>query len=866
MNNNPRMASPPKLAEWLILRLFPDRQSYSLAGDLAEVYHEIARHHGRLRACFWYWRQVLLAVPAFFNQTMYWNTVMLKNYVKMAIRNLYKNRMASAINLLGLSAAIGCSIVVFLFIEDQYSQDAFHKNGEKIFLIETQVERNGKVQLWGDSPLPLGPAMQADFPQIERVVRIDYGTATMRFRDKVFNETLYFVSPEYLDMFTFPLKYGDISALQQRSNVILSEEVAAKYFGESNPVGQQVTLHVKGKQSKAFFVGGVAKKFPLRASFRFDVLLRHDLQVDLGVRTATEMNDWKKFAGATLIQLRNPKDLAEIAQNMEKYRELQTATDTNWPIKAFVLDNLRNLALNSYKVSGDISHGSEPVERITLFFVALFLLLLACFNYMNIAIASAGNRLKEIGVRKVIGSRRWQLIQQFLGENILLCLIALVFGAILAQFIFVPTWNSLFQGENLVIDYTSSIWLFFIALLLFTGLVAGIYPSLYVANFNPINIFRGKQKLGGRTTLTRSLLTMQFTLALVLVASGIVFSLNASFQENRDWGYDQSQKLVVELDGATQYRTFHDAIQSFPGIESIAGARYHVGKRRALTVVEMPHKKMQINQFEIGPGYFKTIQLRLQAGRFFDERITSDLQDAVIVNEEFVRRANLTDVIGQRVRSSDSTFQTIVGVVEDFHYRDFRESIEPVAFRLADEMQFSYLIAKTRAGSAKQSEKHLADTWKLLFPDAPYEAYYQDQIFAFAMQMNEGIRKLFIFIAAVALLISCMGLFGLISMNIQKRWKEFSIRKVLGANLRHVITLVNREILTILLIATVLAAPLGFVLLNLVLDSLYSYRIPLNSGPFIIATVIVFFTAAATIASHIFKIVRASPVDGLRSE
>ena len=868
MKESNHIKRPPRLAEWLVTLLFPDRGSFSTLGDLSEVYYAIARRNGSVRAWAWYWLQALRTIPSFIHNLLYWSAVMLKNYFKVAYRNLLKNKLSSAINIFGLSAAIGCSIVVFLFIEDQYGKDAFHENADKIFLVEMLIDRSGRQQLWGDSPLPLGPAMLADFPQIEHAVRIAYGRGALRYGDNVFNESIMLVEPEFLQMFTFPLEQGDKNALFDKSKIILSADLAEKYFGDAPAVGKQVSIKFKGDRVETFIVGGVAQKFPKKRSFGFNMLMAYDWIFDLGAIERGQENDWSKWTGGTVIQLQKPGDIGYIEQNMDKYKKLQNEASENWQVAAFVFDNLLNLSLNSYKVRGDISSGDSPVERITLFFIGLFLLLLACFNYVNIALASAGNRLKEIGVRKVIGSKTMQLVQQFLGENVLICLIALTIGVTLAHFLFIPTWNSLFEGENLSLDFGSNLllWAFFVAVLLFTGFVAGTYPSFFVAKFNPINIFRGKQKLGGRTLFTRILLSVQFILSLILVAAGVVFKQNADYQKARDWGYNQQQTIVVPISGEKHFTQFSNTVRQNANVLSTAGATYHVGRNRAITVVEVRGQKYEVGLFEVGYDYFETLGFRLGTGRFFDQAFPSDNENAIVVNETFVRQMGFAEPVGQSVRRSDSTSYTIVGVVEDFHYSDFRSAIDPVIFRMGKVEAFNYLAVTAEAGAVLTTAEYLEKTWKQMFPDSPYDGFYQDEVFAFNMQMAEGIRKLFIFIAAVALAISCMGLFGLVSLNIEKRRKEFSIRKVLGASIRNVAALVNREFAVLLVIAALIATPVGYVVLDTLLSQVYQYRVPMSASPFIFAAVMVLLTAAVTVSWHIYKAAISSPVEGLRSE
>lgn len=431
---------------------------------------------------------------------------MLKSYFKLAIRNLFKHKMTSFINVFGLSVAVGCCIFGFLFLNRHYTLDEFHENAERIFLIQNTISVKGDVQTWGNSPMPLGPALQNDFPQIKRVVRMNHQSATVRYNDNYFHETIQFADDGFLEMFNFPLMMGDKAALQDRNAIILNEETAQRYFGEENPLGKELIVYFNNTEKAAFFVRGVAAEFPQNASFQFSMLANYEKQFDANL---VEAGDWQRLTSATFLELTDHRQVSAIADAGGRYIELQNAADADRPMTAFVMEPLLDMGRNAYKVRGDIcSIAVEPSQVISMFLSSFFLLLLACFNYMNIGIVSATLRLKEIGIRKVSGSSRLQLIRQFLTENIILCFITLVLGILLAEYVFVPGFNNAFGVFDLALDITTNtqLWFFLAMLLLITGIGAGAYPAFYISKFQPVTIFGGNQTIKGRRIFTRILL------------------------------------------------------------------------------------------------------------------------------------------------------------------------------------------------------------------------------------------------------------------------------------------------------------------------------------------------------------------------
>ncbi len=788
---------------------------------------------------------------------------MFNSYVKLAVRNLRKNKLPSFINLAGLSIAIGCSIVIFLLSDFMLTGNRNHEHARQIFMLENVVEENGEQQVWGDAPVPLGPALEADFPQVERAARVADRGATVQYGEHVFREQVRFVDPAFLEMFTFPLKLGDSAALRAKDVVILSESMAEKYFGTNNPLGEQVILTFGKDRQETFRVGGVAEEFSLSASFGFGLLVPYDKLFDL----EAEWDDWGALTSATFIQVRHPDDIDALAAQMERYQALHNAASTNREIAAFRFDPLLNIPFSAASVRGSISNGSSLGSIILLASLGLILLALACFNYMNIAIASAARRLKEIGIRKAAGGSRAQLIGQFLCENVVLCLLALLLGLVLAQTVFFPGFMRIIgeAGFSLTDFFDNPrLWIFFLSVLLVTGLGAGAYPAFYISRFQAVTIFRGQQKLAGNTPFIRTILAMQVGFSFVLVLFGVVVTLDGAYQRGIDWGYNQEQTLVVPLDEPAQYARLKDEFSRHPNVIQVAGSVHHVGRATAEAVIEVATKNYNVARLDVGPDYVETLRLRLREGRSFDPRLPTD-REAVLVNESLVRHLGWQEAVGQQIRYGDVVY-TVIGVIEDFHYAAFNTAIEPTLIRLAAEDTFAYLAARVQAGTALQTADDFQAVWKMVAPGTPYNGFFQDDVFDDYWQDRAKSRQIFTSIAFVALLLSCMGLFGLVSLNIARRMKELSIRKVLGASLRHLVHQISRELILVLLVATVVAVPASYLLLKALYDAAGGYHMPLGPTPFVITFGMILLTAMLTVATHVYKAATANPVVALRDE
>ncbi len=790
---------------------------------------------------------------------------MVKNYFKVAYRNLLKNKLHSFINIFGLSIAVAFCIVAYLNHDYNVSFDMFHQQAGEIYRLKTVRTQNGRERVWGYTPRPLGPALVQDFPFIKRAVRLTTNSVVFKSGDKIFNETVLHADPDFFEMFTFPLRYGDVNALRDKNKIILSAALAIKYFGEENPVGKQVTMRYRDGQPREFFIGGVAQKNPDNSSVQFDVLAAYDLLIDMGI---DKPNDWTDWAYITFVQSAAPGQMAQLADKMAGYLAAHNAAASpEAQIVRFTVEPLRGMGMKARDVRFDIlKEAMHPAAMLAPSIIAALLLLMACFNYINTAIAHSAQRLKEIGVRKVIGGFRRQLMWQFLCENLLLCFIALLLGIALAE-IFVPAYDGLWTFFELTLDYSQNTGLlvFLAGLLLSLGLVAGTYPAFYLSAFHPVTILRGKQKFGGVSWRSRLMLIFQFTISILSVIAGLAFVQNADFLRRLDLGYGKDLVVVVPLRESKYFEPYKNAVANHPNLVSVGAARNHIGFNWGNVTVSSAAQKIETALLSVGYNYLETMQIRLQQGRMFEEDLPTDLHDAVVINKKFAAEMGWENPVGQTVRL-DTLRYTVIGVVEDFYNDGAWRPIMPCLFRMARPETLHHLALRLRAENLKATNEFLRSTWERIVPDLPYEGFYQDEVMAEAIEVSDNIKTMFIYISALAIAIAAMGLFALVALNIARRTKEFGIRKVLGASMAHIMALVNKEFVWLLLASTGVAAVAGYFAVQALLQSIYAYHVGFSPLPFLLAGAIVFIIAALTVGSQVIKVATANPVQALRYE
>jgi putative ABC transport system permease protein len=783
---------------------------------------------------------------------------MLRNYFKTAFRNLIRNKTVSLINIFCMAIAISCSLIAYLFTFDNLQSEWFHKNAANIFMVEHKALEDGDLETFGNVPTPLAPALLNDNSFIVNAVRIIDAPVTIRNEGKEFEEWVRFVDPTFFDMFTFPLAAGDPASLNRKNTVILSHSAAIKYFGNQNAVGKTLELEFAPDDKEMFTVTGVAQELTGPSScVQFGELVNFE---NAFRKNASKLNDWNNFTPGTFIQVDNPARIAELSGRMHPYLELQNKADkANMPVKEFVFQNLLELAGDPPRNSivGEVSWA--PI--IVLSAISVFLLLLASFNCINVNIASVSLRLKEIGIRKVIGGTKKQLVFQFLIENILVCLASFLVAIALTGSLLLPAFEEI-ASTGLQLDLTSrlDLWVYLFAMFAGVAICSGLYPALYISSFQPIAILRDKVKLGAKNNFTRTLLTAQFVIAFITIITSIGLTLNYYDMQSRDWGYKKDNLLTLPVETPTQYNVMKKTAGEQPTITQLTGAARHVGfYQNNGTVVNFGNVKANAIVYEVATNYFDVMGFNVLSGKL---PVTPD---AVVVNEKFAKQFGWANGIGETI-IIDSSRYSIAATVKDFHHDNFAREINSVVFIIGKEEAFTNVVMRIENNTDPRTKSALETAWKRNFGEAPFALQYQEDSFNEMYSESAGILRIFLFTTTVALFMSCIGLFGLASQRVQFKRKEICIRKIFGVPLVHAVLLVNGNFLVLIVLAAVIASPLSYMMLCALLDSIYTYRMDVDGMPFVISYALMAITILVTLSGKIVQIAKANPATILRSE
>ncbi len=844
----------------------PERYE-EIHGDLEEIFYERAERSGKAVARLMYLLDVIRCCqPYAWKRRRPEHTAsfaLYQNYFKVAVRGLGKTPVNSIINIFGLSVAIGICILVYGFFQWDYDIDRFHENKEKVYLVTWFGEHEGNLIQYGTSPRALGEMLKQDFSFVKKICRIEEGSAIIKHEDNVFHERISYVDPEYLDLFTFPLTWGSAESLHDPSNIILSEEMSVKYFGTDNPVGRDLLIKFNEHEKKLFKVGGVAQAFPRAHDIEFNFLVHHS-----NLRTADpdfKEDDWKKLITATFVQIDDAASARRVEQGMDKYRVRQNEAHHNRPVKSFALEQFATLHQRSAHIRDGISHDFNVEGRIGLTVIAALMLSLACFNYINIAIVSAVRRLKEMGVRKVIGATRWRMVIQYLSENLVITLFALVVGFILSVFVFIP-WFEHFSGGEMLFDVLDrKLFVFLLVLLVLTAVASGLYPAIYIARFDAVKIFKGSVEIGKRNPLTKLLLGVEMMLACVLITTGVVFTQNNAYQSALDWGYNQRGLLYASLPDSTSFRKLYGAMISEPGVTRISGSVDHLGRDNARVTLALPNgRQFEADEFSVEGSYFETMDFELSKGRWLEERSERD-KHSVVVNELLAKEIGLTNVPGGTFEI-DSVKYEVVGIVKDFHSKNLFREMQPSLFLLADEPDFKFISIRVNPGEDKKALASLQGHWSKLFPETPFQGGYQQDTWGIYFERVARSERFSIIVASIAVLLATIGLFGLVTINVSGRTKEFSIRKTLGAMPANIMAVIVNQYVLLLTVALVVGVPISFIFAKASLNMLFAYPMPIDYSGIAVGGTILVAIFCGVILTQVRKVLRTNPVEGLKAD
>lgn len=802
---------------------------------------------------------------------------MLKNYFKIAVRNLWRKRAYTFINVTGLAVGMACCFLISLYVHFELSYDQFHHKADRIYRVVGDLKSSGETLHWYETPGPLARTIKSEFPQVQEVTRFINGSVLVRKGHFKFQEThTLWADSSIFSVFDFPLKYGDPNtALKEPNSIVLSETAALKYFGHSNPIGQHLLLT---GLSLPGIVTGEMKDIPENSHIKADMLVSMSTY-SRSLQPWVE-GDWGSFLFSTYLLL-SPGAGPEVPQSklpalIQKYEgsELKNR-NTSY---ALSLEPLKTVYLHS-SYGAPVTGNLENVHILTA--IALFLLLIAGVNFINLSTARSVERAKEVGIRKCAGAKSNQLIGQFLIESMLVAVISYFLALVLCHFL-LPLFNHL-SGKLISSGIFESVaypfWLLMLALGI--GLLAGVYPALVLSSFKPVVVLKGHFASGSKGAALRKVLVVtQYTISITLIVSTLVVYSQLNFMQRQPLGFDKDQMLIVSNSGDHGALAFQKEIAAIPAVQSssltstIPGRSYNAsGNDVWPTDTENSKGKWQrINMafYNADADFIPLYQIRLLAGRNFYKEARNDSADGVILNKTAALSlgysvSSLQQLIGKRLHGAgDSAASTIIGVVDDFHFHSLREAIQPLCLQTGKGYS-QYLSIKINTSNLPGTIKALANKWEKTVPTRPFNYFFLDEDFNSQYQAEERFGHLFIYFSALALFISSLGLLGLSAYSTLQRTREIGIRKVLGASVSGIVGLLSGDFVKLIILAFVIACPLSWLAMHQWLQG-FAYRTKLNMGIFVLAGAGALLIAVLTISFQAIKAALANPVKSLRTD
>lgn len=793
---------------------------------------------------------------------------MFKNFFKVTVRSLLKSKLFVFINIVGLGLALACCVVAYLNYNFNSSFDKQHENFDELYQISMMRDNNGSSYPLGIVPMALGPLLENDLPGIKGYSRFERSGITIKKGANIFNRTLASVDDDFLDMFTFPVIHGSKDSFRELSSIMVSERTAISLFGKADVVGETLEIIIAGRPNLLLTVGGVFEDPGLQSSMQFQLLTHFE---NFYRYQGVEKGDWTQFVDGIFIQSDDPNIMSTAPAQLQKHAAVQNEARKDLMVASFWLQPMSDVATNQRDLNGT-NLGAEalnPAQILAPNIMGIMILLLACFNFTNTAIAMSNKRLKEIGIRKTVGGSRGQLIFQFLGENMLLCLLSLILGLLFANWL-VPQYSDMWPNMDLLMTLQGNpkLVMFLVAVLLGTALLAGGYPALFVSKFKPVAILRGTLRVGSSSILSKILLSFQFMISVSALIFGFSFLQNSAYQTNLDQGYDKESMIIVPLDNPSEAMTFKAAVAQNPGINSVSLTNSHIGWGGGGATVASAGEEREVTVMDFGMGYAETSGLKVIEGRSFNEQNReTDRQGGVLINEKMAAQFGWDDPIGQQVTRFDTIRYTVVGMVKDFYVFGLWGEIDPVMIRLRNDDELTRMVVSVDPDKLGEYDDYLEEKWAEIIPDRPSNVIlHKENVLGEAKEVNDHIVTIFMFLSVIAVILSAIGLFTLVSINIQSRTKEIGVRKVLGASIPRITALINRPFLIIVGIGSVLGAALAFFFTGSLMDMIWTYHMQVNALSIIIPIVMILLISFLSISGKVIKAAKRNPVESLRYE
>ncbi|RRA99971.1 ABC transporter permease [Larkinella rosea] len=788
---------------------------------------------------------------------------MFRNYLKIAWRNLQRNKTFSLINILGLALGMACSLIILLWVQDELAMDQFHANDERIFrVMENQAWAGQDVSTTPSTPGILAENLKKDFPEVEKAAMMTWEQNMLLTVGNTFGkEKGRFASGDFLTIFSFPLKQGDArTALARPDAIVISEKLAQKYFPHQDALGKVIRVD----NTDDMMVTGVVGELPEHTSLKFDYLMSWERFVKYNAW----VKEWGNNGPRAFVLLNKKADSEKVSAKIKDYIKQKTNKQTN-NIELFLQKNSDAYLHSNFK-NGKLDGGR--IEYVRLFIiVAVFILVIACINFMNLATARSVKRAKEVGVRKVVGAMRQSLMGQFVGESLLISFLAL-FVAILVVAMVLPVFNELTE-KHLTFRFADPFfWLVLLALTLLTGLVSGSYPALFLSSLKPVVVLKGVLKFKPSATFFRKgLVVFQFSLSIMLIVGMIIIYRQIHYIQTKNLGFDKENLVYMPLEGDLKknYPTFRSELLTQPGIKSVSASWSDPLEVGSSTIgVNWRGKdttqRILFNQTAVHYDYLKAMDIRLKEGREFSPDYGTDTTN-YIINEESARKIGYKNPIGQEL-----TFWgrkgIIVGVVKNYHINSLHVAIEPLILHMQRKEFDGVVLIRAEKGRTKEALENLESTFRKFNPRYPFEYKFTDQEFGNNYKSENIISKLANYFAFLAIFISCLGLFGLAAFTAEQRTKEIGIRKVLGASITNIVLMLSKDFLVLVLLSSVVALPVAWWAMDSWLEKFATNRIDIEWWMLAVAVLASLAIALFTISFQSIKAALMNPVKSLKTE
>ncbi len=774
---------------------------------------------------------------------MFTEISLFSSYLKTAIRNLARHRVYSAINIIGIAIGLAFCILTFLFVHNEWTYDTFHENADRIYRVS------------GTTPDPLGPAIAEAFPDMQ-TVRFSSSGGKIGTEDRAFQATLGFVDLDFLDIFSFPVIHGDpAQALQDKYSVIITEKIAQKYFNNANPVGAQLPIQYFGKEIQNYTITGIVQNVPKNSTIQFDILLPFEPNPMMRAPSRWYISYLDTYmmlppnVSPNSVEQQFPR-LTKIWFGDEKELKLLPITQMHFA------QNMR------------VRNSSNPVYSYILSGIALLVLFIACINFITLTLGRQATRAREVGLRKVVGAGRMQIANQFIGESLLLIIIALIIGIAIAE-LALPTFNNL-SGKSLSMSdgLNTTTLAFLILLISLVGITAGGYPAFVLSRLQPTQIITSQLQIKTGNRFGKILVIFQFALSIFFIITTLMMAQQLTFLRTKPLGYQTEHVVAIQTqalqkENKTLPTVFRDALLSHPSIISTTwlGHRLNnnMGSRSGITYEGSPTQ--YVERISIDYDLFKTLDMKLVAGREYNREFSTDAKESILVNEALVKKLGIEDPVGKTIKHGRD--KTIIGVVRDFHFRSLHHKIEPAILPFST--SHWSLWVRIRPENVPSTIAFIKEKWAEVAPNQTFRFSFINEDLDKQYKKEERWNQMIQYATGFAIFIAALGAFGLAALAVARRTKEIGIRKVLGASQAQILSLLSREFVLYIALSSLIAFPIAYYATNQWLQT-FAYRTELGIGAFLLGSVAMFLIVLTTVTTQTLKAARANPADALRDE